>query len=350
MAMSRFLNRITIISVVGLAFVWGCGPQEPKKPAVEPGKAAPKAEKAGKFTIALKPAPDQQTGYRITTGLRKTIKWEGPVPPGKKGEFDESYNDEQVEMTVTQRIQGLDSSGKVTAQVTIDSLKYLSITKNLTSVDFDSTRQSDKDSPLAKLLGQSYTMEFEPNNYVTSVNAPQFEPPQQDIIGRTTITRTGQNILSPETIKERHGTLILPPQGQEKIKPGDKWSRIKTFHFGMMGLKSYEKIFTLKEVRNADGHQIAVIAMNAIPSSEVESKFRDQQAIGNFPRMFDTEDVYTGQGEIDLTAGRIDNYTEKLQANWIAALPQNPAQAADANEPVVLRMSAIRDYKIERIK
>jgi hypothetical protein len=168
--------------------------------------------------------------------------------------------------------------------------------------------------------------------------------------GMTTADRAGQNILSPESIKERHSVLILPPKGHEQLKPGDKWSKIKTFSFGLMGLKSYEKIFTLKEIRNAGGHQIAVVTMNAIPSSEVEGKFHDQQAGANFPKMFDTNDIYAGIGEVDLTAGCVENYSENLHASWIAAMPPNPGQSADANEPVVLRMTATRDYKIEKIK
>jgi hypothetical protein len=117
-----------------------------------------------------------------------------------------------------------------------------------------------------------------------------------------------------------------------------------------MGLKSYEKIYTLKEIRDAAGHQIAVIDMNAIPTSEVEEKYLSQQAGADFPKMFDTNDTYTGSGEIDLTAGRIDSYREDLQASWITAIPSSPGETGDVNEPVVLRMTAVRVYNLERIK
>jgi rRNA maturation protein Nop10 len=114
-----------------------------------------------------------------------------------------------------------------------------------------------------------------------------------------------------------------------------------------MGLKSYEKIYTLKEVRDADGRSIAVIDMNTIPSSEVEPKYRGQQAEVDVPKTFDTNDSYTGGGEFDLKAGRIENYHEDLEASWTVALP---AKQDDTGEPVVLKMSASHVYSIERVK
>jgi hypothetical protein len=357
MATNRFLSRITIIGVFIAGFVCGCTQEakppaakgeQPQKQAVEAVKPAPKAPEVEGVKIALKPKPSEQSNYRIATSVRRSIKWEGPVPA--KGAFDESFNEERTEMAITQRIQGMDANGSIVAQVTINSLKYISIVKNVTSVDFDSSRQSDANTPLSKLIGQNYTIAFEPNNYVTSVTVPALMTTPPLMSGPTVADRAGQNILSSESIKERHSVLILPPKGREQIQTGDKWSKIKTFTFGLMGLKSYEKIYSLKEIRSAGGRQVAVVTMNAIPSSEVEGKFHDQQPSANFPKMFDTNDIYVGSGEVDLTAGCVENYSENLYASWIAALPPNPGQSTDTNEPVVLRMTASRDYKMEKIK
>ena len=68
--------------------------------------------------------------------------------------------------------------------------------------------------------------------------------------GGTASDKEGIEIVLPDSIIERHGTMQLPKQGQEMLKPGGKWSTIKTFMFGKMGIKSYEKIYTLKELRN----------------------------------------------------------------------------------------------------
>lgn len=321
MVISRISNRITFVGICFFVFVTGC------------------AQK-----IALKPAPGQQDSYKITTYARRNIKWQGSVP--KKEAFEESSTTEQVEIGLTQHIQSVDAAGKAVAKVTIDSLKYLSVIKNHTNIDFDSSRESDVNSPLAKLIGQSYTIAFRPDNYVSSVL--DLTQAQSLVSGHTSADRAGQNILSPEAIMERQMALMLPKPGDEYLKPKDKWSKVKTFSFGMMGTKSYEKIYTLKEIRNADGRRIAVIDMNAIPTSEAEQGYSSPQAKTDFPKMFDTNDTYTGDGVVDLTAGCIIGYRENLQTSWIAAFP--PDAQSDPNEPVVLRMTATRNYSLEKIK
>jgi hypothetical protein len=336
MVINRFFTRIIVIGVICAVFTCGCARQAGQGP----GKIAVK----GGVKIALEPVPGQQTSYIVTTHARRNIKWQGPVP--EKKAFEESFTEEQIEMGFTQHIQSVDDSGKAVAKVTIDSLKYLTVVKNQTNVDFDSSRQSDADSPLAKLIGQSYTIEFGPDNYVSSVL--DLSQAQSLVKGKTAADRAGMNLLSTETIMERHMALLLPEPGKEYLKPGGKWSRVKTFSFGMMGIKSYEKVYTLKEVQNMAGHQIAVIDMNAIPTSEVEQKYRDKQTGADFPRMFDTIETYTGAGEVDLTAGCIDAYNENLQTSWVTVFPSDAK--SDPNEPVVLRMTATRDYSLEKIK
>jgi hypothetical protein len=90
--------------------------------------------------------------------------------------------------------------------------------------------------------------------------------------------------------------------------------------------------------------------MNAIPSSEVEPKFSQQQARGVSPSMFDTNEVFSGQGELDLTGGCIKNYSENLKTSWIAAIPPSVTKASDANQPTVLKMTAVYSYKLEKVK
>ena len=340
MAISKVFKRITIVGVFCVIFAWGCAPQA----GLEPGKKTAKFPRPGSIKAALKPVAGQQNSYKVTTYARRNIKWQGSVP--KKEAFEESSTEEQVEIGLTQHIQSVDPNGKAVAKVTIDSLKYLSVVKNRTNIDFDSSRQSDANSPLAKLIGQSYTIAFGPDNYVSSVL--DLTQAQSLVSGRTAADRAGQNILSAEAIMERQMALMLPQTGEEYLKPKDKWSRVKTFSFGMMGAKSYEKIYTLKETRTADGHQIAVIDMNAIPTSETEQGYSSPQAKTDFPKMFDTNDTYTGDGVVDLTAGCIVGYRENLQASWITAFP--PDAKSDPNEPVVLRMTATRNYSLEKIK
>ena len=310
------------------------------------GRSAPvkaPAPAKGQVKIALKSAIGDLATYKITTQARRTTKWQGPVPD--KEVFEENFNEERVEMVLTQRIESVDPNGIAVALVTIDGIKCRYSNKNTTSVDFDSSRRSDANNPIMKLIGQTYMIEFNPSNNISAVD--NLPPVMMTMKDGTPSGHAGVSILYPEAIMERHGAMQLPEPGQEMLKPGEKWSRIKTFAFGKMGLKSYEKIYTLKEVRDADGRKIAVIDMNTIPASEVEPKYRSQQAEVDVPKTFDTNDSYTGGGEFDLKAGRIENYHEDLEASWTVALP---AKQGDTGEPVVLKMSASRVYSIERVK
>jgi hypothetical protein len=294
--------------------------------------------------IALKPTIGEQTNYKIITQARRATKWQGPVPD--KSAFEENFNEEKVELAFTQLIETVDPNGVAVAKITINGLKCVFTTKTSASVDFDSSRKADVNSPLMKLIGQTYLIEFNPSNFISAVDElpPVITALQSN---GTPAGQAGFNLLLPENITEKHSVFQLPPKGQEMLKPGGKWSKIKTFPFGKMGLKSFEKIYKLEKVRDDGGLKIAFIDMAAIPTSEVESKYLSQQAEVGAQKMFDTNDSYTGGGEIDLKFGRIENYHENFQATWFVALPSKPN---DTGEPVVLNMTATRVYSIERMK
>jgi hypothetical protein len=317
-------------------FLLGCEKQ------AQTGQTA--AESSGMVKIALKPSIGETATYKIMTQARRTTKWQGPVPD--KSNFGDNFNEERLEMVFTRQVQTVDpESGGAVAKITIDELKCVFSTKSSTSVDFDSSRKADVKNPLMKLIGQTYLVEFNPSNSVTAID--QFPAVIKDLNDGTPSGQAGKDIMLYEIVKERHSIFQLPPKGKEMMKPGDKWTQIRTFPFGKMGLKSYEKIYTLEKVRDAGGRKIAVIDMNAIPTSEVEPKYRSMQAEAGTPKLFDTNDSYTGGGEIDLKMGRIENYHEDFRTSWFVALP---SKQNDTTEPVVLSMFAARDYSIERVK
>ncbi len=341
MTINSIFRCVAVTAICCSVFVWGCeqkaqsGPAEAKPIAQAPAK--------GQVKIALKSAVGDLATYKITTQARRATKWQGPVP--NKEVFEENFNEERVEMVLKQRIESVDPNGIAVALVTIDGIKCRYSNKSMASVDFDSSRHSDANNPIMKLIGQTYMIEFSPWNNISAVD--NLPPAMMTIKDGTPSGDAGQSILYPESIMARHGAMQLPEPGHEMLKPGQKWSRIKTFSFGKMGLKSYEKMYTLKEVRDADGRSIAVIDMNTIPSSEVEPKYRGQQAGTDVPKTFDSQDSYTGGGEFDLKMGRIENYHEDLEIHWTVALP---GKQGDSGEPVVLNMSASRVYSIQRVK
>jgi len=344
MTTKGIFRGLVIAGICCGVFAWGCVEQAQTGPAEAKSPMQPQKLSNGPVKIALKSTANELDKYKITTIASRTTKWQGPVP--EKAIFDESRSEERIEMAVTRQIQTVDSHGIATAKVSIDRLKCFYASKGQTTLDFDSTRSSDSKNSLIKLIGQTYTIEFNPQNIVSFVDDL---PPVTAIMmrGDTISDKTGSEILSPDSIMERYGTMQLPKPGQEMLKPGGKWSSIKTFMFGKMGIKSYEKFYTLKELRNDGGREVAVIDMNAIPTSEVEPKFAGKKAEAGASQKFDSKELYTGAGEFDVKAGRIENYNENLQATWTVVLP---AKQGEASEPVVLNMSAERGYSIERIK
>ena len=359
--MSKVFRLVIVLTVILGVLGAGCEQKQQAGPAIQQGKTAPtpakgtqeqvrKAKdakpKPASVKIALMPAIGQDTSYKIANQMKRIIKWEGAVP--SKDMAEESFSDDKMEMVFTRHIENKDENDNATARVTIDSLKYISVVKNQTVVDFDSSAPADANNPLAALIGQSYTITIEPNNYVSLIT----NLPRANVLmkGITMADSIGKNILSTDAIRGVHSALLLPAAGSEDLLPGDKWSQIKTFGFGMMGIKSYEKIYTLKDMQDINGRKVAVITMNAIPSSEVEPKYSDQQGRGVSPSMFDTDETFTGQGELELTDGCIKNYSENLKTSWIAAIPPSVTKTSDANEPTVLKMTAVYSYTLEKVK
>jgi len=115
-----------------------------------------------------------------------------------------------------------------------------------------------------------------------------------------------------------------------------------------MGSKSYEKIYTVKEIIYQNKRKVAIIEMNAIPSSEMAEQLHKEQAPAIFSKMFDNPvDTYSGRLELDLTAGKVEKYLEELRSEWVAVDP-TAGQKAD-KEPTAVKMSATRLYSLEKI-
>jgi hypothetical protein len=311
-------------------------PEEAIKPQVPPEKEGPTVQ------LALKFAPEDLTTYRVVTEMEKSVKWEGPLPD-KPFAFTGGATGNKVEVTFAQRIQKVDDKGNAVAQITIKGLKYVGKVKDNIVMDFDSSREKDANSPLFKLIGQRYTIELSPAGQVLQVvDVNQ----AQTSVGRgLPANKTALAMISPEVIEERHTIPGLPAADKNKLRAGDSWSSVKTFSFDMMGAKSYEKTYTLKEIKEVDNHQIAAAEMKAIPSTAMAEELHKEQAGGLFSKMFDTTEAYEGKLMLDLTGGKIQEYFEKLQTEWVMVDPKPEPN----KEPAALRMAATRLYSIEKI-
>ena len=104
--------------------------------------------------LALKFTPKDSTTYNVTIERERGIIWGGPSSSKPKG-FTGGHTGNRIEMTFTRRIQSVDNEGNAVAEITIKGLRYLAKAKDSIVLDFDSSREKDQNSPLAKLIGQS---------------------------------------------------------------------------------------------------------------------------------------------------------------------------------------------------
>jgi hypothetical protein len=318
------------------------------KPKVEPEvkvlPAKPIKEEVAKpqpqtFTLALKFTPQESTTCRVITEAEKGVKFEGTVP--QDATFKGGRTSNRTELTFDQQIQKVDEKGNATAKITIKKLKYLTKIKDNIELDFDSERPADSNNPLAKLIGQSYTIETSPSSEVLKVI--DVNEAQAVIKGDSAADKVARAILDPNTIKDRHTIAALPSPDKNQRHIADKWSKTGNFSFGLMGSKSYERIYTLKEVKNVNDRRIAVVDMNAAPTSPTE----EEQASQAVSKKFENTEIYTGRLTLDTTAGKVEKYSEKLQLEWVTAEPA-AEQKAD-KEPAVLIMSVNVFHSFEKI-
>ena len=317
------------------------------KPKVEPELKAPPVkpikEDAAKpqpqtFTLALKFAPQESTTYKITTEAEKGVKFEGTVP--QEAAFKGGRTSSRTELTFDQQIQKVDEKGNAVAKITIKKLKYLAKVKDNIDLDFDSERPADSSNPLARLIGQSYTIEISPSSEVLKVI--DVNEALAVVSGDSAADKAARAILDQNAIKDRHAIAALPSLDKNQRPIADKWSKTGNFSFGLMGSKSYERIYTLKEVKSENGRQIAIVDMNAAPSSPAEEQ-KDQ-----ISKKFDSTENYSGRLNLDTTSGKAENYSENLRLEWVTTEPTAAEQKSE-KEPAVLIMSVNISRSLERI-
>ncbi len=316
-----------------------------EKPKVVEEKPKVVVEEGPPIELALKYTPNDSTTYKYTAEAKRGIKWEGPI--SKENAFQGGTTSSRIEMTFTQQIQSTDDNGNAVAKITITGLKHLSVIRDNPAMDFDSSREKDQANALMKLIGQSYTIEITPAGRVKKViDANQA---QAAVKGTAPATKTAAAMLTTQAITERHSIPAMPDKDENKLQKGGNWKSLKSFSFGLMGSKSYERIYTLKDLTDKDNRRIALVEMKANPSTEMAQKLHKEKAIGDFSKMFENTETYTGRLEVDLTNGKIEKCIETLESEWIAVEPM-VGEKDEKKEPAVLTMTANRLYSIEKIE
>ncbi|MBN1804630.1 MAG: hypothetical protein JW837_05225 [Sedimentisphaerales bacterium] len=293
---------------------------------------------------ASKSVPAEFTTYKVTTDRENGVLWEG-APENKPKSFLGGHSGNKIEMTFDQQILSGDAEGNSVLKITIKELKYLSKLRDQIVLDFDSCREQEKDNPLSKLIGQSYTIELNASGEVSKII--DVNDARAALTGNSISDARAAQLLSTEAIIEQHSIPVPPNISSKKFIPGKKWSNIKTFSFRMMGAKSFERIYEILRISEIDGRQIAIAQMNAVPSTaKAKELYKEEQQTGLFSAMFDNTETYTGVLNFDLATGQIEKYNEEFRSVWTAV---DPLATKQEKEPDRFQMSATRVYRIERI-
>jgi hypothetical protein len=315
--------------------------------------------------LALRFVPGQTATYRLTTEYYKSIEWKGSTA-GRPAQFTDGRTGNHVEFTFEQRVQQVQDDGTAGLEITIKGLKYVTEAVNKTVFDFDSARPQDANRPLAALMGKSYRVKMSPQGQVVEIAG--MEPVRQTAVGGLPDRSIADRLLADDEIHSRHEIAALLALKDRAARPGQTWSGLKTFSFDNLGAKTYERVYTLKDVGCAvhtdsnsgdergkaaggegvhgtpyEGRQ-AVVEMKAIPAGAAGGA-GGRPTVNPVAKLSDNSDSYEGRLVLDLDRGQVREDVEQMQNEWIIPDPASVAKG----EPVAIRMAARRLHRLERL-
>jgi len=307
----------------------------------ETAAVAPEPAAGQGVSLLLKYVPGRTTRYKVTTEGERSVAWEGDTT-NKPPAFRDGRTGQRIEITFEQTVEQVGSAGNAGLEVTIEALRFLGRVRDKVVLDFDSSRDADRQHPLARLIGQSYRIEMTPRGEMLALH--DIDAARQATLGDATALR----LLSDKAIEQRHQIPALKALKEAQVEPGREWNSIRAISFGILGSKAYDRIYTLQAVDpNDDGH-LAVVEMEAIPPVTGAGQALPEQAANPFAATSDSTDNYTGRLRFDLDAGQVQDYVEQFRAEWRTVDPTS-LQSGQAH-PAVLRMGMQETYQLERLK
>jgi hypothetical protein len=338
---ARVLIGIALLGAFLLIAGEGCAPpaQEVGKELAKPSEVVEKPViKPEPATLALKFTQGEVDRYKAVSELRKDYRFEQPA----KKESKEEYSHAWMEMIFSQRITHVGEEGSALTEITIEGLKCYSALTQDVKLDFDSSRTGSGSEPLAKLIGQSYTIRMFPDGTVKYVDAAK----ARTVIREGLAASAAERIFSDEGIETRHTVPALLGRSDSPARKGMQWSAVVDAPKGMLQPKKYEKAYRLTQTTDEKGRNIAVVQMQA---RAVEKMDEEGQVIDFFKQFFKGADKYAGDGELvlNLDSGKVEKSSEKLEASWMAADPDYSDENGPG--PDVLMMGFIQSRSLEKL-
>lgn len=289
--------------------------------------------------MKLNLSPQSETTYRVVTNSAKDYQFTQPSINKTK----ERHTEANLEMVFSQKVESADNQGNATVNITIKQLKYLSKSPEGTEEDFDSQREQDKSKLLAKLIGASYKLKISPSGGVEVLDASA----ARAILRGGSAGAVATKLFSDEGMARRHQIMALFDAGKGSYKKGDKWSSLADSPQGTLAPKTFEKVYTLTDIKEKDGQKMAAVEMVAVPSSKRLMDQKKEQAMDFFSSMFDEKSSYTGKMVINLTTGVIESYQEIFKVDWLAMEPSE--EQKNDQGPDQLTMAFTQVYSIEKV-
>ena len=291
--------------------------------------------------LRLRFSPGQTDTFRTVLEQGKSVLWYGPEATKPDG-FEDGHTDNRTEMTFGQEVLSVDPAGDAVVRITITALKYLNRIHNKVGVDFDSARQTDQDNPLTKLIGQSYQIKLSRRGDVSSiVEAAQA---RSAIPASSPAYQIAERMLSDDGIRERHTIAALAALREDQVRPGQTWSSEKSFSFSWMGSKSFERIYTLRDISEGSGGRLATIEMKAIPAAGQPQR---PSAAGPFAGAFDNTSNYDGRCLFEIANGRLRECTEQMRSEWVM---MDSEAGQNGTAPRAVKMAASWSRRLELAK
>lgn len=309
--------------------------QQAKGTQSKAGESKPAAD------LTLRLTPGTAAAYRAIVEQGKSVTWQGAESTKPKG-FEDGRTDNRSEMTFGQEVQSVDAAGDAVVRITIQALKYSNRVHNKLGLDFDSARQADQENPLAKLIGQSYQIKLSRRGEVLGI--VDVARARSAVAPNSPAYSIAQRLLSDDSIRERHIIPALAALTDDQVRPGQSWSNEKSFSFSWMGSKSFERVYTLREISESDGWRLATVDMKAIPAA---GQPQGPPAMGPFAGALDNTSNYDGQFVFDLGKGQVREYSEQMRTEWIVP---DPEAVQGKSDPAAIKMAANWLRRVELVK
>ena len=291
--------------------------------------------------MKLNLAERNETTYKVVLQSSKDYAFVQPSINKTK----ERHTVSQIETVFTQKIESVDQQGNAIADITIKELRYSMEEPQGKTMDFNSTAEGSSSNPLFAFIGQSYKIKITPNGKIGIVDAKAARESGESGFAQ----KFAEKLFSDEDIAKRHQVLALMDAGQALYKKGDKWSTVAASPPGMLRQKSFEKVYTLTDIKEQKGSKIAIIDMNAVPSSKrAENMSEEDKVKANFfANNFDEKDNYSGKMVFNLTTSEIESYQETLKAEWFVAELPEKRKSDKGPDQLTIGFSSL--YSIEKV-